>query len=112
MSHAKYVIYEDAISDIPIPVIFPNHVQHINIHQMLDESGEKPLSAGFVYLQDGLLIAHGESLSLGVRSRAEDTEILNRMVGGRKPSGYEQLAGGLANRVMEKLVERQQKKVE
>ena len=77
---AKYIIYDDGLTDVVI--IFPNHIQHNSMAMML---GCEPISAGFVEI-DGTrsdeprAIAFGESVSLGLKSRPQDSKIIQEML--------------------------------
>ena len=77
---AKYIIYDDDLLDIAI--VFPNHIQHNTMATMI---GCKPISAGFVEI-DGTkndeprAIAFGESISLGLKSRPQDSKIIQKML--------------------------------
>lgn len=79
---AKYIIYDDGLNDVA--VIFPNHVNHNNMAMML---GCKPISAGFVEIDgtksdDPQAVAFGHSVSLGLKSRPEDSKIIQKMLVG------------------------------
>ena len=56
----KYILIE--IGDIPTPIMFPDHVRHADMAQMI---GKKVISAGFVSGDD--LCPFGESISLRVK---------------------------------------------
>ena len=76
----KYIVYEGEIADTCI--MFPKWVSH---HEMSMHRG-KVLGAGFVDIQvtpEGVVYqAYGESTSLGIKSREEDSVLLNRQFGG------------------------------
>lgn len=74
---AKYVIFDDGANYFP--VIFPNHIQHNNMAAMLSPWVLE--RAGFVSIdQDGSLTAHGESISLRLKSRPEiDNKLLAKL---------------------------------
>ena len=77
---AKYIIYDDDLLDVA--VIFSNHIQHDSMAMTI---GCKPISAGFVEI-DGTkngeprAIAFGESVSLGLKSRPQDSKIIQKML--------------------------------
>lgn len=77
MDRAKYIIFDD--ERLEIPIIFPMHVQHCDMAHMF--RGVNVLSAGFVQLQEGQLVAFGESLTLKIKSRPEDTALLQKILG-------------------------------
>lgn len=70
----KYVIYEF------FPYTFPGQVNHRLFADNLNMIRRRIESAGFVaLLPDGSFHCFGESESLGIKSRPEDSEIFNRM---------------------------------
>lgn len=75
----KYIVFEeDGLEDI---VIFSKLVNHSD---MASRIGKKVLGAGFVRLgmdtaSDHIVgVCHGESISLNMKSRPEDSILLNR----------------------------------
>ena len=70
----KYVIF--SMNGIEVPVIFTGLTAHSYMTEKL--SDWKPVSAGFVSLTEDGLIAYGDSVTLGISSREEDTQIINR----------------------------------
>lgn len=69
----KYIIIDDGLVDTPI--LFPQWVKH---DKMLFDRSVKLLSAGFVQIVGSTVEAYGESVSLKVSSRKEDSEIIQR----------------------------------
>ena len=70
----KYVMFE--AGGLEYPVLFPDFIKHNDIRQSI---GHEVISAGFVSVgSDGNLTAYGESVSLGKKSRPEDSKILNK----------------------------------
>ena len=73
----KYIIYNDAL-----PVIFTKGMNHNDCqwHRDLIEGDRTPTSAGFcsIYVEDGQLAVsvYGESVSLNIKSKPEDAEII------------------------------------
>lgn len=55
------------------PLIFPRSLKHSDFAEMVSPSLGVPVSAGFL---DRDLLCYGESLSLGLHSREEDTGII------------------------------------
>ena len=79
---AKYIIIDNRLG-----VIFPDFVQHVDMAAYLRHKGEVT-SAGFVsyHCPDYYSLnieAHGESISLGIKSKPEeDSRLLTRMLQG------------------------------
>ena len=76
----KYVVIEYPEKGECI-IIFPDMLVHKDIGRNNAHMGCKIISAGFVTLRDGEIICHGESESLKLKSRPEDTDLANRMFG-------------------------------
>ncbi|MFA5234552.1 MAG: hypothetical protein WC390_09150 [Sulfurimonas sp.] len=72
----KYVMYEDEA------VVFGEGDGKVQHNQMILEGHRKPISAGFVFIyevsQGVEITAMGDSVSLGLKSRPEDTDIIRR----------------------------------
>ena len=62
-------------------IIFPEMLVHRHVARDNAHMGCKTISAGFVTLRDGEFICHGKSESLGIKSRPEDADLVNRMFG-------------------------------
>jgi hypothetical protein len=78
---AKYIIVDTGLTIEPI--VFSETLQHANVAYRLFE-GATVLGAGFCHVLEDEYICHGESVSLGVKSRwAEDSRILNKYLGGK-----------------------------
>lgn len=77
MRHMKYIVWQ--IDGLPQQLlIFPaadNHSDHKPTHP-----GVRVLGAGAIQLIGGRMKCFGESLTLGVRSRPEDTIIANQFL--------------------------------
>lgn len=72
---AKYIAVDgDLIDEI---YVFPNHVTHNNFAFVMGFHNRDILGAGFVSPE---LKCYGESISLKVKSRAEDTALLEKMI--------------------------------
>uniref|UniRef100_A0A7C4AHV0 Uncharacterized protein n=1 Tax=Fundidesulfovibrio putealis TaxID=270496 RepID=A0A7C4AHV0_9BACT len=71
----KYIIFED-FAGHPAPMLFPGRVSHQEMRELVPYSSV--LSAGYVEVTDGVFRVHGQSVSLGVKSRPEDLEIIAR----------------------------------
>jgi hypothetical protein len=80
---AKYIIWDDGLTECAI--VFNNHLTHADMALRLNV---KPISAGFVRFesnpQDPTVeaIAFGESVSLRLKSRREDSHILKDILTG------------------------------
>jgi hypothetical protein len=79
--NAKYVIWDDGLTECAI--VFNNHITHAD---MVFKLRVEPISAGFVCLesnpQDPIInaVAFGESVSLNLKSRPEDSDIIQNML--------------------------------
>lgn len=71
----KYIIFED-FSGHPAPILFPQRVSHGEMRELVPYS--TVLSAGYLEFADGRFRVHGQSTSLGVKSRPEDLDIIAR----------------------------------
>jgi len=71
----KYIIFED-FAGHPAPILFPGRVSHGEMRELVPYSSV--LSAGYVEFTGGGLHVHGHSVSLGVKSRTADLEIIMR----------------------------------
>jgi len=66
-------------------VIFEQHIQHSDMLEMLAKTRADVRSAGFVsgFFEEGYEPkCNGESVSLGISSRADDSDALNRRMNG------------------------------
>lgn len=97
MDKAKYIMIMNL--NFETPIIFPNHIQHIDMMKMMGKKKEDIISAGFVIveplsgkeeielasgcIQDVKHTCYGGSFSLGVESRKQDSDIVNRMYFGK-----------------------------
>lgn len=71
----KYLICED-FSGQPIPFLFPEKVAHADMRDQLPYG--KVLSAGYVYLENGLFVCFGGDVELGVSSSQADINCITR----------------------------------
>jgi hypothetical protein len=76
---AKYIILER--SGIEMPILFPEFIEHIDAVLI----GGKVISAGFfeVILREHSRMevrAYGESISLKVKARFEDADLIEKMI--------------------------------
>ena len=75
----KYVMLKLEGGEL-LPVIFPEFFQHADIAHAVPAA---VVSGGQVSLHDGKIIASGSSMSLGVRSRAADSAIMQAYFDGK-----------------------------
>lgn len=77
--NAKYIIWDDGLNECVM--IFSNHLNHA---QVAFSMGIEPISAGFVEFQSNppdptiKAVVSGESVSLKLKSRPEDSAIIQR----------------------------------
>ena len=76
----KYIVFKHELAGETM-VIFPEHIKHKRMVQGICDCRNHPVSAGFIELRDGEIICNGESISLEIKSRPEDTDLANRMFG-------------------------------
>lgn len=70
----KYITFDTGL--IEAIIIFPEYVMHRDIGIQ-----GKILGAGFIEVIDGQWNCYGESISLKVKSRPEDSKIANKYIG-------------------------------
>ncbi len=75
----KYIIFDNA--EIEIPIVFPTLIQHKDMAAMVKTKypDAKPISAGFCRLVDEKLVCGGDSVSLQLKPRPEDSELLTQL---------------------------------
>lgn len=71
----KYIIFED-FAGHPAPILFPSRISHGEMRELVPYSSV--LSAGYVEAAGDSFRVHGQSVSLGVRSRSQDLDIIVR----------------------------------
>jgi len=69
----KYIMYDRG--GIETPILFPQFIEHDNMAMMVVPN-KKLISAGFVKLIDGKAVVAGHSHSLNLKSRSEDSQII------------------------------------
>lgn len=80
----KYVMFED-MKGVEVPFLFPDYVTHKDFARHMMSVGCTYVSAGFVdidvdqFLQP-IYRVYGESISLDLKSRPEDSKIINDMM--------------------------------
>lgn len=84
MNKMKYICYDDGHVDTLI--VFPDHIQHSDMARQLNLAQGMLLGAGFVVMgNDGAPMCYGDSVSLDIKSREEDTFILCNNIGAKPP---------------------------
>lgn len=81
----KYIIYKEHPADDDydvIPIIFPKQINHDLMVNTLKKTFKDLviISAGFVSIEDNVLITYGESHSLNISSRPEDKFFINKVI--------------------------------
>ncbi|QGY39142.1 hypothetical protein GM415_03055 [Pseudodesulfovibrio cashew] len=69
----KYILFED-FSGAPVPVIFPNRIDHAEMREQMPYA--KALSAGYVSLRPDGFHCHGNSKSLELQAAPGDAQII------------------------------------
>lgn len=78
MFKAKYIRHGNT------PVVFPETLVHADVARQLFGPGAIIHGAGFVQIdREGRYVCYGESISLGVKSREDDSDVLNMYLGGQ-----------------------------
>ena len=73
----KYIIFDNEL--IVYIIVFPDCLQHQNIALLFGDYN-KPISAGFISLRDNKAQCYGESVSLKLKSRPEDSKLAQRQL--------------------------------
>ena len=76
----KYIVIKHPGYATDTIIMFPDYIPHKDFYNDYDVHG-KVVSAGFILLLDGEFICHGDSISLDVNSRPEDSALANKMFG-------------------------------
>lgn len=76
MNYMKYIVLDGQYGDAPI--IFPDSMEHRAFSQAFDA---EVVSAGFVTFGFGKVQCYGQSVSLNVASRSEDSALVARLIG-------------------------------
>lgn len=86
IKHPQHASEDSITSPLKAPtcmevlIMFPEYITHKDFFDDYDVHGEI-VSAGFIVITDGEFICHGESVSLDVKSRPEDSALANDMFG-------------------------------
>lgn len=75
--HAKYITYEDAKYGTDSICIFSHFIEHNRMAMNLGNI----LGAGFIRFDKGEPVCYGDSFSLKIKSRPEDSEIAKYALG-------------------------------
>lgn len=76
----KYIVINHPKYATDTLIMFPEYIPHDDFYRDYDVHGEI-VSAGFILLLNGEFICHGQSTSLDVKSRPEDSALANKMFG-------------------------------
>lgn len=71
----KFLIYED--TGLELPIVFCDVTTHSTMANMINK---KIVSAGFCSVVDGNWVAYGDSISLGLKARKEDSNLIDKMM--------------------------------
>lgn len=71
----KYIMFED-FSGAPIPVIFPNRIDHVEMREQMPYT--KVLSAGYISYGTEGFRCHGSCKPLEVQASSEDAVIISK----------------------------------
>jgi hypothetical protein len=71
----KYIMFED-FSGAPIPVIFPNRIDHLEMREQMPYT--KVLSAGYISHGPEGFRCHGSSKELEAQAGQDDAAIIGR----------------------------------
>lgn len=78
MNQTKYIVVENDFVKSPSIIIFPSNISHKNMSDALKRIRfNKVISAGFI---DDFMQCFGESQTLNLKSRKEDTVLLRTML--------------------------------
>lgn len=81
MLRCKYIVVDNGLLEVII--VFPDILQHRDVAQSFGDV----VSGGFITKEDEF-ICYGESISLGLKSRREDTDIANQQLGRLAEQSY------------------------
>lgn len=77
---SKYIILE--LGGMVLPIVFTDLLAHADVARPLCAQRGEVIGAGFCYINEcGTYTCYGESVGLKVKSRPEDSDILNRYLG-------------------------------
>jgi len=69
----KYIMFED-FSGAPIPIIFPNRIDHLEMREQMPYT--KVLSAGYISSGPEGFRCHGSAKSLEIQSGPDDAAVI------------------------------------
>ncbi len=76
----KYIVIRHPQHALEVLIMFPEFILHSDFYQDYNVECEI-VSAGFILVDNGEFICHGESVSLAVKSRPKDSTLANEMFG-------------------------------
>ena len=81
--NAKYIVVNHGDPRGDTLYIMPEYIEHRRMAQGVCDCENHPVSAGFITLRDGEFYCHGESISLGLKSRPDEDGVLANLMFGR-----------------------------
>ena len=75
LDETKYIVFK-RYGEPETPIIFPAYIEHAS----MVPQGAEAKSGGFVNLYKNEASCYGESLSLGLKSREKDNELINELI--------------------------------
>lgn len=78
MSAKKYIVFN--CDGIETPVVFPDFVTHKEVALNTEFENCKPISAASFDWHRGEVVLQGESLSLGLKPRPQDAELIKKLL--------------------------------
>ncbi len=76
----RYIMFED-FSGRPVPFIFPDRVEHDDMREQMPYT--TVLSAGDVFMENGVFKCSGHASTLSISPRQEDAAIINAFFAGK-----------------------------
>lgn len=79
----KYIVGEvySGLLPVLVAIVFPDTVEHAQVAHACVDGPAGIQSAGFFRIEDGQVVAYGESTSLGLASRSEDAILIAKAIG-------------------------------
>ncbi len=78
----KYITFYDHLHfGMPTINIFSMTHKHVDMAKVLMILNKHLIGAGFIRIEDGKLVCHGESIGLGIKMAEGDTKLANEILG-------------------------------
>lgn len=79
----KYIVGELTVpaGSVLGAVVFPEYVEHAHMAKVFEPGEDNLVSAGFFQVVEGQVEAYGESVSLGLSSRDQDSVLIAKAIG-------------------------------